>query len=247
MTGYYPRTLWDNSTRNFRLKSSTFTQLRRLTIVTPSDWLTNHVGNSFFQEYPRLTINNGIDLETFRPRSQKASDPLVLGVANAWPKSKGLDDFVRLRSILPPTFRIALIGVSRRQAKSLPRGIEAVLRTDSTVQLAEWYSKATVFVNPTYTDNFPTTNLEALACGTPVLTYNTGGSPEAISNTTGEVVPIGDLKRLSSTIVKWAEKSVPAVAEACRKRAEEMYSDKRKLAEYVDLYAKFLSTSITDR
>jgi len=218
-----------------------------LTIVTPSNWLTNHVGSSFFRDYPRLTINNGIDLDTFRPRCEKASEPLVLGVANAWPKSKGLDDFVQLRSLLPPSFRIVLIGVSRSQAKSLPAGIEAVLRTDSTVQLAEWYSRATVFVNPTYTDNFPTTNLEALACGTPVLTYNTGGSPEAISRETGEIIETGNLKRLAMAIQEWAAKRDDAVAEACRKRAEEMYLDRRKLAEYVDLYSRLLPASVAEK
>jgi putative colanic acid biosynthesis glycosyltransferase len=243
MKSYYPRTLWDKSTRNFRLKREVFSRLKRMAIVTPSDWLTRHVGDSFLKHYPCVTVNNGIDLDTFRPRCEKSRTPLVLGVASAWPESKGLADFIRLRDLLPNNYRIVLVGLSPKQAKSLPPGIEVVLRTDSTEQLAEWYSRATIFANPTYTDNFPTTNLEALACGTPVLTYNTGGSPEAVSKETGAVIETGDYVSLARAIQHWTANVTPTTLDACRQRALDRYSDRHKLAEYVDLYARLLARS----
>ena len=105
---------------------------------------------------------------------------MILGVASTWDKRKGLDDFVKLRTMIDRGYAIVLVGLSEKQIKSLPEGIVGIRRTESVNQLAELYSLADVFVNPTYVDNFPTTNIEALACGTPVVTYNTGGSPEAV-------------------------------------------------------------------
>lgn len=58
--------------------------------------------------------------------------------------------------------------------------IIAIPRTSNTKELAEIYTAADFFVNPTYEDNYPTVNLEAIACGTKVITYNTGGSPETL-------------------------------------------------------------------
>lgn len=77
---------------------------------------------------------------------------------------------------------IVVVGVTDKQLKELPSDIIAITRTENVYELVEIYSATYVYFNPTYEDNFPTTNLEALACGTPVITYNTGGSPEFIDD-----------------------------------------------------------------
>jgi glycosyltransferase involved in cell wall biosynthesis len=240
MTRYYPVALIDNSRRNFLQKKATFTQVNKLTLVAPSDWLRDHVRESFFKGTDCLTINNGIDLETFQPRKAKSPIPTAIGVASTWSESKGLGDFVELRKLLPESYRIVLIGLTPRQIRQLPRGITAFSKTDSARDLAEWYSQASVFVNPTYGDTFPTVNLEALACGTPVITYKTGGSPEAISPETGESVPTGDVKQLASTITRWVESNSPQRFQACKDRAEQRYSDRARFEEYVQLYHRLL-------
>ena len=116
-----------------------------------------------------------------------------MGVASIWDRRKGLDDFISLSNKLSGTYQIILIGLTKKQIAQLPKNIIGIERTESIEELAEYYSLAKVFVNPTYQDNFPTTNIEALACGTPVVTYNTGGSPEAIDKETGIVVEKGNV------------------------------------------------------
>jgi glycosyltransferase involved in cell wall biosynthesis len=72
-----------------------------------------------------------------------------------------------------------LVGLSKEQISTLPANIIGIEHTNSVAELVNLYSAAYVFVNATYEDNYPTTNLEAIACGTPVITYDTGGSPES--------------------------------------------------------------------
>lgn len=106
------------------------------------------------------------------------------------------------------------------------------------------YSMSDVFVNPTHADMFPTVNLEALACGTPVITYNTGGSPEAIDDLTGYVVQrgnIGDLKNAIEIIGSEFGKIKEQRQEYCRKRAVEHFNKNDRFNDYVKLYQKILN------
>ena len=105
---------------------------------------------------------------------------IVLGVANIWTKEKGFDDFIRLRSVLDDSFALVMVGLTKQQIRALPKGILGVAKTESPSMLAQYYSAAQVFFNPTYQDNYPTVNLEAEACGTPVVCYNVGGCRETI-------------------------------------------------------------------
>jgi glycosyltransferase involved in cell wall biosynthesis len=95
-------------------------------------------------------------------------------------------------------------------------------------------------VNPTYIDNFPTTNIEALACGTPVITYDTGGSPEAVDETTGFVVEQGDLEGVVQSLHTISEKNRESYREPCRKRAVEYYNKEDRFQDYVELYERML-------
>ena len=117
------------------------------------------------------------------------------------------------------------MGLKPEQIKQLPAGIIGISRTESQKELAEYYSMANAFVNLTYLDTFPTVNLEALACGTPVITYRTGGSPEAVDESTGIVVEQGNLEELVKSIKYLREH--PLSSQACRERAERLF-DKDK-------------------
>jgi glycosyltransferase involved in cell wall biosynthesis len=190
----YP-TSWfiDRSKENFRLKKKHFTSLSNMTIVPVSNWLSDLIKESYLHKYPIRTIHNGIDLSVFKPSDSEKFKSMyniqnkfiLLGVANKWELRKGLKDFVELSNLLDSDYKIVLVGLSRKQIEQLPDNILGIERTESVEGLAEIYSAGDVFLNPTYEDNFPTTNLEALACGTPVITYETGGSPEAIDESTG--------------------------------------------------------------
>lgn len=143
---------------------------------------------SFLRQYPVVVRHNEIDRTVFKPTPSDFKERvgigdrfMILGVASPWTERKGLGDFMRLaRELDSERFAIVLVGLSKRQIDELPDGIIGIMRTDSQRELAEIYTAADLFFNPTREDNFPTVNLEAEACETPVITYDTGGCYETI-------------------------------------------------------------------
>ena len=240
----YPSSWWlDGSKRNFEYKKQLFASNKNLHIVAVSQWLEDLVRQSYLKNADIRVINNGIDLKAFRPLIvAKRPKFRILGVSSVWTRSKGLCDFYRLRELLDDElFEIVLVGLSEMQVKALPKGIIGVTRTNSVEELVQYYSSADVFVNLTYGDTFPTTNLEALACGTPVVTYLTGGSPESIDSETGIVVDQGNLEELCNAIHFIYGTGKRSYSKACRARAETYFNKKDKYWEYVDLYNELIS------
>jgi len=242
----YPKSLFiDRSVSNYQKKKELFCNLKRMAIVTPSNWLACHVRTSFLGAYPVQVIHNGVDLERFKPVESSAirkkygvdGCAVVLGVASIWDKRKGFDDFLQLRALLDGKTRIVLLGLNQEQIERLPEGIIGIRRTENIEELVALYSVADVFVNPTWVDNFPTTNIEALACGTPVVTYNTGGSPEAVSDATGIVVRKGDVSELFDAVRIVIKKGKNAYKADCINRAVTMFDSKKRYQDYLDLYA----------
>jgi glycosyltransferase involved in cell wall biosynthesis len=236
----YPKSFIDRSYLNFEDKKEAFIGHPNLTIITPSFWLKEIVQKSFLKEYSIEVIHNGIDLEIFHPKEQNTKQKIVLGVASTWGDQKGLLDFKKLRDKLPLEVEIVLIGLSESQIKGLPKGIIGIRRTENVVELAEWYSKASVFVNPTYVDNFPTTNIEALACGTPVITYNTGGSPEAINPETGVVVDKGDVAGIVQAIRNLEAKDQIELSSKCVDRAKLLYDKEHRYLDYLKIFENMI-------
>jgi glycosyltransferase involved in cell wall biosynthesis len=202
----------DNSKINFHRKKDAFTGLKDLTIVAPSNWLADLARQSYLKDYPIRVVKNGIDLNVFLPRESNLRQKyglenkfIVLGVASEWSQRKGLKDFIKLSHKLPDHYRLVMVGLSRDIIEKLPANIVGIHRTDSPEALAELYSLADVFFNPTYEDNYPTVNLESIACGTPVITYDTGGSPESISSENGFVVAKGDIAGVLKIVKMLAE------------------------------------------
>ena len=198
----YPASIVDNSYKNFERKKNLFTDVKNITLITPSKWLADLVKESFLKDYPVEVRYNEIDKNIFKPtfgnfreKFNIKDKKIILGVASIWEERKGLGDFVRLSEILDPEkFIIVLVGLKPKQIKKLPEKIIAIQRTENQKELAEIYTAADVFFNPTYEDNYPTVNLEAEACGTPVITYDTGGCPETIKNKNSKVIRCGDIE-----------------------------------------------------
>ncbi|MCO5262300.1 MAG: glycosyltransferase [Lentimicrobium sp.] len=247
----YPRSLVvDNSRVNFIKKKHLFSGLEKLTFVAPSAWMAGLLKQSFLSDYPVEIIHNGVDVNVFRPSRQReklkhrygvSGRNVILGVASIWDRRKGLSDFIKLSSMLLEDQVIILVGLKKSQIKDLPGNVIGIRRTESVNDLAELYSMADVFVNPTFVDNFPTTNIEALACGTPVITYRTGGSPEAVDDNTGLIVEKGDVKRLFESINKTLDVGKGVYEDFCRKRAVENFNKLSKNTEYIRLYESVLS------
>ncbi len=231
----YPTSLFiDNSYKNYLRKKKAFTTLDadKLIIVTPSEWLGNLVKESFLQKYDLKTIHNGIDINVFHPSCKHIKEryglsgkKIILGVASEWTKTKGLQDFIKLSDMIDDDWQIVLIGHinGRVPAKS---NITCINRTSDREELVSWYTEADAFFNPTYQDTFPTVNLEAQACGTPVITYDTGGSPEGVEKSSGFVCARGDLKKVI-TILQSIKKT-PNITSP--------YEKSSQYKQYLDLY-----------
>lgn len=196
----------DRSKRNYLKKRQLFTDIKDFMLITPSEWLAKLVKQSFLSEYAIEVIHNGVDTAIFKPTVSNLRDKfclkdkkIILGVASNWEKRKGLRYFIELSELLTDEYRIILVGLESKQINILPEKIIGIARTNSTQELAALYTMADVFVNPTLEDNFPTTNLEAIACGTPVVTFDTGGSPES-AKLYGVIVPKGDIHELTKAI-----------------------------------------------
>ena len=234
---------FDKSTVLFNKKKA-LTDNMQLTLVTPSYWLQNLVRASFLHEHDIYTINNGIDLSIFYPRASNFKENyniknknMILGVAFDWGYKKGLDVFIELSTILDSSFQIVLVGTNDKIDRLLPRNIISIHRTSNQSDLAEIYSAADVFVNPTREDTYPTVNMESIACGTPVVTFNTGGSPEMVDKECGIVVK-DNLKDLFDAI-KDIKNNKEEYQKSCLLQANK-FDENVKYNQYVELYKYIL-------
>lgn len=236
-----PSLLKDRSERNYAQKKKYFASNPNIHIVAVSNWLGGLVQKSFLRYNPLHIIHNGIDLETYKPQGKNCDGKFrILAVSNVWHKDKGLYDIYRLRELLAEDdYLFTLVGLSAKQIKALPSGIVGITLTSNQQELVELYSRANVLINPTYADSFPTINLEAMACGTPVITYNTGGSPEAVTDKTGLVIKTGDVEAMASAIKTL--KTNPLSSEDCRIRAEECFNKDKCFMSYVQLYEQLFN------
>lgn len=247
----YPATLfYDNSHINYIEKSQLFTSVKCMTIVPVCNWLNDMLSKSYFSSCKRQTIINGIDLDVFKPKDNcdavrdslgVGSRYMILAVATVWSRTKGFDDLMSLSSLLPDQSVIVVVGLTAKQIKKLPDNMIGIKRTENIDQLVEMYSTADVFINPTYQDTLPTVNIEALACGTPVITYDTGGSADIIDSVTGVVLRRGDVHSLLEKIVEIREKGKGYYKDKCRQRAFQHFNKLEQLNCYLALYNQLLN------
>lgn len=242
--GYPNAYLFDRSKRNYSDKQKAFNSIiDNLHIVAVSDWLADLVRESFLSKAKVHVIKNGVDLGIFKPSGnfikQKRERFRILGVSNIWSMNSKLGEVYKLRTMLPHNeYEIVLIGLTPEQVKKLPVGIKGITRTANQFELAKEYEDADVLINPTFGDTFPTINLESLACGTPVITYRTGGSPEAVDEKTGIVVERGNVQNMAEAIRHMYEH--PLLAEDCYNRAHTLFEKDKCFAKYIDLYNELL-------
>lgn len=239
----YPSSFFDNSKRMWKLKKKWFTGVENMTIVTPSQWLADLVKQSFLGEYPVRVIHNGIDLAVFKPTPSdfrekyqiRKEKKILLGVAFDWGIRKGLDVFVELsKRLAPEKYQIVLVGTDEQVDRQLPTNIISIHRTQNQTELAEIYTAADVFVNPTREEVLGLVNIEANACGTPVITFNTGGSPECINEKSGMVIPYGDIDAMKESIEYICDNSSFSEKDCIARAAS--FDQKKKYREYLDLY-----------
>lgn len=231
----------DGSRRNYAMKKKLFTSLPGLVFVTPCEWMKTPLKRSFLGDFPVRTIYNGVDLQTFHPvesglreRYGLTGKKIVLSVASDWDERKGLRYLVEIQRALGDEYRLVAVGLSESQIRGLPKPMLGIAHTANTQELAAWYTAADCVANPTLEDNMPMVNLEALACGTPVAVFRTGGCPEAVDETCGKVVDKGDAVGLKDAVRLLCSQS-EHMKPFCLAKAS-VFDSRRTFENYLELY-----------
>ena len=239
----YPASRLDRTQWMWKHKKKWFGGVQNMTITTPSKWLAGIVKQSYLKDYPIRVIYNGINLDVFKPTHSNFKEKyhledkyIVLGVAASWGKRKGLDVLVELSKRLDERFQVVLVGA--QEGLAIPDHIITIQHTESQKELAEIYTAADVFANPTREEVLGLVNVEALACGTPVVTFNSGGSPECVDEASGIVIRPDDVQGMTTAIVRICEKKTEIPTEACM-RCAARFDGNSRFAEFVDLYTSY--------
>lgn len=230
----------DRSSRNWKLKKEAFGSLPKLTLVTVSHWMKAEVSRSFLGKVPCYVIPNGIDLDVFQPVAGGPEGCFYLAVASIWLPEKGLEDLRLLSGRLKEDERLLVVG-QLPEGTVFPSNVRTLERTEDARALARLYTAATALVNPTWQDNYPTVNLEAIACGTPVVTYRTGGSVESVTEDTGAVVEQGDVEGLARSLHAIRECGKATYVQPCREYALAHFSKDQCFRKYIELYESLTS------
>ena len=242
----------DNSKQNFVNKRRLFNSVNNLTIVPVSNWLNSKLKQSFLANYSSKVIHNGIDLEVFKPSKSGTlikdynlhNKFIILGVASNWTQKKGFFEFVKLRELLGEDFAIVLVGVNKKLQKMLPKDIISISKILDQAELAMIYSCADLFLNLTFEDTYPSTNLESIACGTPVMTYRTGGSYESVSEGGGYVVNQGDITAVKELLDDIRNDTVPRISKKTLiEIAHKKFNKDINFIHYLKLYKEILKVS----
>ena len=216
-----------------------------MTLVPVSEWMRGEISRSFLKELPCHVISNGIDLETFQPRPDSSirerygirGKYYYLAVASVWLSEKGIADLITLAAMLQDDEQLVMVGrLSAKQRKALPETVVSIPRTADIQALASLYSEAVALVNPTWQDNYPTVNMESMACGTPVVTYRTGGSVEQVTPKTGFIVEQGNVEAMASALHRIRETGHKDWQDACRSHALEHFDKRKRFQDYIRLY-----------
>lgn len=236
----YPKSLgYDNSYDNFETKKESFLGLKNLIIITPSHWLESELRRSFLNSYKVTTIHNGIDLDLFKPRNSNfrtrygmESKKIILGVASVWDERKGLNTFLEISKLLKEDEVIVLVGI---ELINNPK-IVSIKRTNNINDLVDIYSSADVFLNPTLEETFGLVNVEAMACGIPVVTFDSGGSKESITSELGKVLTKPKLNEILQSINEVLEKRINK--NKLKEHTLKYFDKKIMLDQYIDHYMK---------
>lgn len=243
----YPKSLMDYSRESYKLKKDSFTQSENLTIVAVSQWLGHEVSLSFLKKHPIKVIQNGVDTQVFSPKKSNVREIydigdkfFILGVATVWDARKGLSDFIELSKLLNKDEVILLVGLSKKQIKNLPSNIIGIQKTENILKLVELYSSADLFINFSVEETFGMTTIESMACGTPVLVYDSTACPEVVTEDTGFIIAPHDIAKAHEIVTNLKEQGKQAFSNACVSYVQKYFRQEDKYQEYANLYDEIL-------
>lgn len=240
----YPYSLFfDRSKALFKRKQKMYDAVD-MTVTAVSDWLAKTAMQSkLLSQKEVCVIPNGIDTKKFEPKENIKTiggidvfdKHIILGVANYWNDRKGLNDFKELAKKLGDEFVIVIVGIKKEQQINMPENIICLQRTDSQEELAKIYSSALVFFNASIEETFGLTTVEAMACGTPVITYKSTACSDVVSKKTGFALVPNDIDGVINAIKTITKNGKEFYSKACREHAEE-YDSQKIYEQYINLY-----------
>jgi putative colanic acid biosynthesis glycosyltransferase len=246
----YPKSLFlDRSKENYSLKKKLFTSVPGMVIVSVSKWLDNLVSESFFKRSKHIVIYNGVDVNIFKPQEVNETirskynligKHIMLGVASTWEPRKGLKDYISLSKLLGEDEIIILIGLSQKQINDLPENIIGLSRTENKQELVDLYNISDVYINLSVEETFGLTTAEALACGTPVIVYNSTACPELVDTNTGMVIAKNDIYSVYNAVSKILENGKSSYSDKCRQRVIDNFDEKKKYTKYLETYESLI-------
>lgn len=237
----YPASIFDGAKRNYQAKKSLFTGVSNLQIIVPSYWMQTMVGQSYMRDYPVHVLPNGIALSSFvktesefRKKMGLQEKFVILGVSSFWNNMKGLELFNRLANELDvENFQVVLVG--KAEERTLSNNILHIPATNNIQELCELYTTADIFVNPTLQETQGLTTVEALACGTPAIVFNSGGAAECIDSTCGVSVAKNNYEDLRDAIRRVESGELKFDSLNCVKAAQR-YDAKKLYQHFIELY-----------
>ncbi|UOW67240.1 glycosyltransferase [Paraclostridium bifermentans] len=248
----YPRSMVDLTSTMYKVKKDTFANLDNISIVVVSNWLKKICKESFLNKHNTYVIENGINLDKFKASNNTALKEkynikdkfIILGVASPWTERKGINDFIKLSQILDSNYyKIVLIGMSKEQIREFSKyNILGLEKTDSVEELIEWYSLSDVLFNPSIEETFGLVTVEAMACGTPVIVYNSTASPELIENTLGYCIEPHDICRVKEAIHEIKSKGKKYYSYDMVSKVNKYYSKQKQLEKYKQLYENLMNS-----
>lgn len=249
MRTVYPKSLIDRSKFNHRLKRNLFLGKKDLTVVAVSRWVEGRLKESFLKDKSIRTIENGVDLSIFRPTEDFQLNRkydgkfIIMAVASQWNFDKGLDDYMRLSSLLQDDEIIILVGVDSNIMTRLPHNIIGIEHTNNLQELVNLYSRANVVTIFSSAETFGLTVVEGFACGTPAVVYDNTAPPHLITPGTGFVVENKNVVAAYNAIQKIKKAGKEKYSSHCQELAREKYDNKKQSQLYIKLYEELLSGS----
>lgn len=246
----YPASwIFDRSRKNYRLKKELFTSLSVLYITTVSKWLMSKAKESFLGSFPIIPVYNFVNQNVFRPSEKKINRinygldnrKILIGAAANWAPSKGISDFNELANYVSDKYQVVMVGVTETVKKQISPLIRCIPRVESPQDLAALYSEADILLNLSKQETFGMTSLEAMACGTPGISYNNTACPEVLSEDTGIIVPTGDVPAVVQAIAEIESKGKEWYAARCLDRVKTVFNMSSIIGQYFDIYEKALA------
>ena len=241
---------FDMSFKCFCDKKKWFHSIHRLAVVGVSEWITNESKKSLLKEAHIIQrVYNWVDLDLFRPKNGSSiktkykiseNQKVILGVATVWSESKGFSTIIHTAKQIEDAL-VILVGQLLEGAKDISNNVKIIGKVTNPEILAEYYSMADVFLNPTRQETFGKTTAEAISCGTPVVAYRTTACVELINNKRGKLVDYQDQDGFVSAVKEVLKCGKEKYCSDLRAFAEANFNKEKNMEAYMNIFYRLQS------